>query len=398
MNRFRTQQYSDNQKKLLQLISSRSDVTRQGLVQISALSGLTVNRFIAGFIADGLVVERGAMESKGGRKPAFLEINPDYACMVAIDVGASAVRTGLVSLAGRIVEKTELAYPSAVFPATVLTPEELLDKIQYYFDTYKNANIIGIGFGISGLVDEKEGKIVFCPNISGYDNCAMKSLIERRFNKPALINTSARCMALAEQRYGAGRNMANQVFVSLGYSISSGIIINSRIFAGSGGFSGEVGHLAASSLGCRCTCGNLDCLETHATLPEIIARIARQLKQPNVFSIVKNLVNDVSQIDAAVINRALAGGDKVVYSILDDIGTEIGHVLTSLTNILNPEIIILGGGVIESFPILMESITRTLKQRTLITNQQNLKVLKSRLGFDCGLIGSATQVINAFFS
>lgn len=399
MRDFITAGYSENQKRILRFIGENPGATRHYLARRAELSGLTVNRIIAGFISDGVVVEQGTIESKQGRKPSALAINPDYGRIIGIDIGGYSVEIGLLSLTGEIVDKEDLIYHAKEFPATILMPDEMMEKVAALRDRHAGENILGIGFGISGLVDHNEGRVVYCPNIRGFDNFAVRDFLEERFDLPVFVNTSARCMALAEQRIGSGVDYANQIFVSLGYSsIAAGIIINGELFSGAGGFSGEVGHLtSSSSWGVQCTCGNYDCLETHATLPVIIERISRDLLQPNVYSVAKTMVDDPANIDVDIINRALDDGDKVIYTALDEIGTEIGDILTGLVNILNPETIILGGGVIQSFPTLMEPITRTLKQKALITNQRILKVQKSALGIDCGLIGSAVQVINRFF-
>lgn len=399
MHKFLTASYSANQKKLLRLIWNAKDTTRQYLSREAELSSLTVNKIVASFIADGVVVEDRTIDAKFGRKPTVLEINPNYGFIIGVDIGAYRVGIGLLSLTGEIVEKIEVIYRAREFPATVLSTDELIERIGAVHEKYRERNILGIGLGISGLVNHSDGRIVYCPNIVGYDNFAIKEFLEKRFGLPVFVNTSARCMALAEQRLGAGAGVQNQIFVSLGYgSIAAGIIVNGELFYGAGGFSGEIGHLTSPSRrGVQCTCGNYDCLETQATLPAIVAHIAKELEQPNIFSIANTLVSQPSDINVDIINQALDGGDKIVYCLLDEIGSSIGDTLTCLVNILNPEVMILGGGSILCLPMLMEPIMRTLKQKALITNQRILKVRESTLGPDCGLIGSAMQVINEFF-
>ena len=399
MHKFLTDSYSANQKKLLRLIWNSKDATRQYLSKEAELSSLTVNKILATFIADGIVVEERTVDAKYGRKPVVLEINSDYGYIIGVDIGAYRVSIGLLSLSGEIVEKVDLIYRAEEFPAKVLPPEQLIEQIGALHEKHHERNILGIGLAISGLVNHNAGKTVYCPNIDGYDNFAIRDFIESRFNLPVYINTSARCMTLAEQRFGVGRGYSNQVFVSLGYgNIAAGIIVNGELFYGADGFSGEVGHLLSpSSRNVQCTCGNYDCLETQATLPAILGSVAKALEQPHVYSIANTLVSQSSEVTVEVINEALERGDKIVYCVLDEIGTAIGNTLTSIVNILNPEVMILGGGCVFWFPMLMEPIVRTLRQKALITNQQILKVHKSTTGPDCGLIGSAMQIINEFF-
>jgi predicted NBD/HSP70 family sugar kinase len=397
MRKYKELNYSKNQKQLMQIIFNEREITRQELALKSSFSMLTVSKFVSTFLSDGIICETGTMESTGGRKPNTLAINTSFAYTLAVDIGASHVRVGVVSISGDIIEKEEFPYEKEEIPVKAFQITELAQKLRPYFLKYGADKIIGIGIGISGLVDSVEKKVVFCPNISGYDNVSISDYFEPIFGVPVMLDTSARCMVLAEQRFGAGRGYDNQILVSLGYSISAGIIINGKLFSGTEGFSGEVGHLPVSDNLRQCTCGNYDCLETYATLPIIQERIMHQLMQPGVFSIAKNMAGANGLIDLKLMAQALCSGDKVIYQVITEVGDEIGKVLTSLINILNPQLIVFGGGVIETFPSLLDEISRKIKQKSLITNQHNLRILRSTLGFDGALIGSATQVINHFF-
>lgn len=394
MERFTT--YSDNQKKLLQLIYEKEQ-TRNELSINASLSTLTVSKFVSGFLADGIILETGTLESSGGRKASVLSINPHYAYVLAVDIGCSNVKIGVISIHGEMIEKREFHYYNGYVPTHVMAYTELIEELQTFYTKYGPEKILGISIGISGLIDFKQGRVTFCPNITGYNNLPLVDEIKKHFDVPVYLDTSARCMAVAEQKYGVGKGVANQIFISIGFSIGAGIIIDSKLFRGNKGYSGEIGHIAVpNEKHEQCTCGNYDCLETLVTFPNINNRIIEKLKQPNIYSIAKMLVSDVNAINPDIIKEALSKDDKVIYQVITQIGEEIGSVITGLTNILNPEMIILGGGVIECFPILVDEVYRTVRQKTLSSNQSDLCVKKSALGLDSALMGSAVQIINDF--
>ena len=195
------------------------------------------------------------------------------------------------------------------------------------------------------MVDCRQGRIIFCPNISGWDNIPIVSLLNERFGVPVFLDTSPRCMALAEQWFGVGQDVENQIFASFGYgSIGSGIIIDSRLFRGGSDFAGELGHVQVVSNGFLCTCGNRGCIEGYVTLPMIIDKIKESVSENTGYSPIKFLVDDVKDIDRDIVIKALEQGDKIVNGIIVRAGQYMGEALANMANLFNPDLIVLGGG------------------------------------------------------
>lgn len=394
MDLYRYKNDSENKKNILRIIYREGGISRNDLIERTGLSLPTVIKFVTEFIGDNAVEEFGTLESTGGRKSSRLRVKPDFAYIVGIDVGAYSIKLGVVRINGEIVEKEIMPWDQEI-SAGDASLDKLCTKIQGLLDKHGKDNFIGIGTGISGMVDRK-GNVIFCPNISGWDGISIVEILQQRFGVPVFADTSSRCMALAEQWFGAGKGVENQVFVSIGYSIGSGIIVDSQVFKGSGGFSGELGHTQVSEDGIRCTCGNYGCLELYATLPMIIQDVKKRIEAHNGYSPIKTMIPGVGGINRDVMAQALEKGDKVVYEAVMDVGRLIGIALANLANILNPELIILGGGVIENFPVIVGKIERTIKERALVTIQQSLSVRKSLLGWDGPVKGSAVMVIRKF--
>lgn len=394
MDLYRYKNDSENKKNILRIIYNEEGISRSDLIERTGLSLPTVIKFVSEFISDGAVEESGTLESTGGRKSSLLRVNPDFAYILGIDVGAHSIKLGVVRINGDIVEK-EILPTGQDISGGGLSLNDISVKIERFLDKYGKDRFIGIGTGISGMIDRK-GNVIFCPNISGWDGISIVEILEKRFGLPVFVDTSSRCMALAEQWFGSGKGVENQVFVSIGYSIGAGIIADSQVFRGNGGFSGELGHIQVGEDGVRCTCGNYGCLELYATLPMIIHDIKKRVERHSGYSPIKTMVKDIDGINKDVIAQALEKGDKVVYEAIMDVGKLIGIALANMANILNPELIILGGGVIENFPAIVGKIEITIKERALVTVQQNLSVGKSLLGWDGPIKGSTVMLIRKF--
>lgn len=397
MDFYRYNNCSQNKKNVLWTIYNEKEISRSELMKRTGLSPVSLSKFISEYITDGIVQRCGSLESTGGRRPEVLRINPSYAYIIGVDIGAYSCKIGIVSINGSLVEK-EIIHMKNTMPAEGFTFNDLCFCIDRIIHKYKDSKILGIGFGISGMVEYMKGKVIFCPNIKGWDGLDVRGLLQDKYGIPVFLDTSSRCMALAEQWFGTGRSVNDQIFVSIGYSIGAGVVINSRMMRGSGGFSGELGHVQVDEKGQRCSCGNYGCLELYVTIPMLLSRITFLLRRNSYYSPMKVLSENSSKIDVEMVKEALEQGDKQVYEVLLDTGRMIGIVLSNMSNIINPELVVLGGGVIENFPLIVEEAARTVKERSLITIQQNLSVKKSALGWDSPVIGSAVLVIEKFLA
>ncbi len=403
MELYKYRNESENKKNVLNTIFdyNKKDklISRNILSEVTGLSLPTIIKFISEFMSDGVVEEFAELESTGGRKPISLRISPDYAYVISVDIGTFSSKAGVLRINGEIVEKQIFPVKSHDIPTVGLSLDELYELIEEIISKYGKEKLLGIGIGISGMVDCRQGRIIFCPNISGWDNIPIVSLLNERFGVPVFLDTSPRCMALAEQWFGVGQDVENQIFASFGYgSIGSGIIIDSRLFRGGSDFAGELGHVQVVSNGFLCTCGNRGCIEGYVTLPMIIDKIKESVSENTGYSPIKFLVDDVKDIDRDIVIKALEQGDKIVNGIIVRAGQYMGEALANMANLFNPDLIVLGGGVIESFPLLVSEVERTIKKKSLVTIQQNLTLKKSSLGWDAPIIGAAILVIQEFFS
>lgn len=389
--------YSENQKLLLQIIRKQPGLTRAELASKTNFSMRTITMHIAKLILHGVILEGDSLESTGGRKASKIIINPNFSYVLSVDIGTYSVKIGIVRLDGSVLHREIIFTEKLTIPSKIIDLEQLKIKLQELLDQYGKERFLGLGIGISGLVDYESQEVIFCPNIDGWNGVNVEDEFEAQLGIPVLIDTSARCMALAEHHLGIGSGIKNQVFVSVGFGIGAGIIVDSNIFRGANGAAGELGHVFVQDSDFRCSCGKFGCLENFATLPMIKCRIQDALEAFRGFSPLKTAMEDMQDIPVELIAKASEDGDKIVNNILIDTGKLIGISLANLINILNPELIVLSGSVIEYFPLILDEIKRTVKKHSLITTYRDLSIVRSSLGNDCPLIGCAMQLINRYF-
>ncbi len=388
--------YSRNQIQILQHIRRCGRITRSELVEVSGFKLLTVTKTVAHFLEDGLIIEAGHEDSTGGRKATLLSINPHFRYTLAVDMGASGARIGVVGMDGTVIED-ELIKKEYRMPARHQSVEELREKLSRLLEKYGREKILGLGIGISGSVRSSEGRIVFCPNLHGWNEVDVQKEFGDVLGIPVLVDTVARCMALAEFTLGAGQGVPNQVTVSIGTSVSAGIIMDGRIYRGADEAAGEIGHTTVRENGGRCTCGNIGCLENYVNQHLITQQVGRRLQEFGGYSPLRSMVPEGEKPTPEQIRQAAAEGDLLVLDVLTDCADTIGTAISYLANIVNPQAIILGGRAIENYPTLVDEVNRVVKRRSAMVTQRNLSIRASLLRERSTLIGSALQVIGTLF-
>jgi len=389
-------------KDVLEIIFTHKKITRAELVSITGLSMTSVTKFVKNLMNDGIVTECGTLESTGGRKTTLLGINPDYAYVIGVDIGGYADKLGVVRMDGSLVKEWYIPASEKQSSTIGIAFDELCARIDQIIIQFGRAKVLAICIGISGMVDHQSGRIVFCPNLVGWNNLNLADELQKQMQIPVFVDTSTRCMALAEYTFGTGSGIANQVFISLGYSsIAAALIIDHKIYRGNQSFAGEIGHVMSSDEGQRCTCGNIDCLELSATLKMIIERVYENVRTFNGMSPLRQLLPvgfTKADITPAIIEQAIEAGDKQCYEVVHDAGIKVGTVLANMLNMIDIGTVIIGGGVIFHFPGMLETIKDTVRKRALITVQQNLEIKIASLDWHGSIIGSAILAQQAFFS
>jgi len=389
MELIRYRDQSDIKVRILQQVFRRGAISRIELAEELRVSPATITKFVRSLLQEGVIVEGELIASGIGRKPINLNPNPHAGAVLAIDIGAWYVRVAVVDFSCTLLD-------SARFLSEEITPETLLSHLQPWLSQLVKRKGIGIAVGVSGLVDRETGSVLFCPNIPRWNGICIRSLLEEASGLPVLVEPSARFMAHAESRIGAGIGVQDQLTVSIGYGIGAGLVFNGRLYSGQGGHAGELGHVQVEENGTRCTCGNYGCLENYVTYPLILEHIQERMRRYQGYSPLKLLQPDPDKVTETDLQTALQQGDRLVTDEMESTGKRIGVALANMANMLNPGRIILNGGVVALFPELVDIAARTVRERCLTPVRKDLTLVRSELGWKSALLGGALSMLDVF--
>lgn len=309
---------------------------------------------------------------------------------IGIDVGGTNVKLALVTSAGEIV------YSNSIPTRAELGYEYTIDNIKQAIKNLlqeTNVNpqeVEGIGFGFPGQVDYKSGIVRLAPNIPGWVDIPIAKMIEEEFHIPTRVDNDVRCAALGEFNFGAGKGCENLICITVGTGIGSGLIVNGKLVRGASNAAGEIGHIKLQMHeGPVCGCGDSGCLEAFASGPAIVAMAEDYIKGGKSAKF-RELANP--NITPYIVSEAAKAGDPVAKRIFATIGEYIGIGLASAVNLLNPEKVIIGGGVAAAGCFLIEPLKETLKKRAMKIAGETVEIVPAQLGNRAGVIGSSLLI------
>ncbi len=252
--------------------------------------------------------------------------------------------------------------------------------------------ILGVGVGAPGLIDYNRGIIFDITNIKGFKNVPFKKLIEERTALKTFLDNDVNVMTLGELYYGAGRGASNMVCITLGTGVGGGIVINGKIYRGSSMSAGEIGHMPLSEKGPECNCGGSGCMERFVGNKYIIRLALNKLKAGRKSLISAMAGGKAELVTPEIISAAARKGDRLAKEIWHEIGGHLGVTISGVINFLNPEKIVIGGGVAGAGRFLFGPLRETVKRRAMRVPAKCVKIVRAELGQDAGLIGAAVLV------
>ncbi|PZD95825.1 ROK family protein [Paenibacillus sambharensis] len=362
---------------VLECVLTHAPLSRAQISEKTGLNKATVSSLVQDLIASHLVLEIGMGESSGGRKPVMLLFNSQAGYAVGIDLGVNYIRGVLTDLRGEIIHERRVKLPG-------ISQEEVLPRLSESIRSLISSapaspyGVIGIGIGVPGIVDDS-GTILFAPNLE-WELTPLSRLVEEEFKLPVTIDNEANAGAQGEQKYGAGRGIAHQIYVSVGIGIGTGIIINKELYKGASGFSGELGHLSISLEGKQCRCGNKGCWELYASENALL-----ELAAPLGFESME-----------AVLAEAEAGNPEVLQ-LLSQTGQYLGIGIANIVNVFNPDAVIIGNTMSLAGSWIGEAVRETVARRTLPYHRSGMQILFAEQQERSAVRGAAYYAISRFF-
>jgi glucokinase-like ROK family protein len=363
---------------------SRADIARQ-----ADLSRSTVSEIVGSFLPTGLVSEIGAGPSRGGRRPIVLEFQDGAACILGVEMGATHVNAALTDLRGRVLAWKHRSHPVRTDPeGTRALIAELCDACLAASPRARE-RLVGIGVAVPCPVHPDLPDALSEIVLPDWKGRAGLDQLSARYGAPLFVDNDANLGALAEQWWGAGRGVDDFAYIKVATGVGSGHVVGGRIYRGATGVAGEIGHIAVVPGGLPCICGLHGCLATVVGSAALVER-ARSLLDDHADSSLRSTALDIDAIE----NAALAG-DPLALQVTREAAEHLGIAVAEMLNLLNPSLVVLGGGLARLGELLVEPLREVVKGRTLVTSVAATEIRTSDLGPRTVAIGAATRVLEA---
>jgi glucokinase len=302
-----------------------------------------------------------------------------------VDVGGTKIAGGVVDEDGTILEELRVVSPATDAEAIEVAIAGLVNELKTRHD------IAAVGVGAAGYVDKRRAVVMFAPNIA-WRNVNLKAELEPRVDLPVVIENDANAAAWGEFRYGAGHDVDDLLLVTVGTGVGGGVVLDGEVYRGGFGAAAEIGHMRVVPDGILCGCGNHGCFEQYASGSALVrdARAAAAAGSPFARGLLERAGGDPNGIDGPLITAAARDGDAFAVEQLATVGRWLGEGIASLTAVLEPAMVVVGGGVSEAEELLLGP-ARAAFAREVVGSafRPTPEIRKARLGNRAGLIGAA---------
>lgn len=383
-----------NQSMILDLIRTNNSISKAELSELTGLSPTAIGVIVSGLLEEGYIHETGIGESKGGRRPILLELKPNSYFSLGFDLDTDYIHAILIDLLGNIVYERFLDMPKDLDAQNVIPALE--NEIEHVLQSEKldSEKLLGIGISVPGLVDIKTRKVILAPNL-GWNDVDIREHMKRFGDMKIYIENEAMASAICENWLGKCQGVDNFVCINIKSGIGAGIFTNGKLYRGTGGTAGEVGHIVVSENGPKCGCGNYGCLETLASTHSIVEN-ARKLVRQGVVSKL-NEIENVDDITIDMIVNAAKGGDEVARSILLESARYLGIAVSNLVNTLNPSAIVLGKDFVKYAEIVLEQVKKVVEGKALKMPTSMIDITYSSIGAKVSALGAAIIPLKTLF-
>ncbi|WP_017544341.1 ROK family transcriptional regulator [Nocardiopsis prasina] len=369
---------------ILEMIRTGSATSRSEIARATGLSRPSVALRVTELMDGGLVTEGTRAASRGGRPPTLLEFNASSGLILTAALGMARSQSAVCDLDGRVLLRTPGTPrmeqgPDATVPWLLDTWSEQISELGRSPDEVR-----GVGIGLPGTVEFHAGRAEDRPVLGKWAGVALGPMVAERFPVPVMVDNDVNVMALGEHIAGGHGHTDDMVFVKVSTGIGAGLVSGGRLLRGALGAAGEIGHVPVrDGGGLPCRCGNTDCLESVAGGRRLLEQAAEQGRE---VAGLKELVALASE------------GDPVAVTLVREAGRRLGETLAGAVNLLNPELIVLGGDLSEAYDHLVAGVREVVFQQCTALATRQLRIVASTLWDDAGVRGCAAMVSEEILS
>jgi predicted NBD/HSP70 family sugar kinase len=378
---------AQHSRLILNLLWTEREISRADLARRTSLSRSTVSAIVTDLLSTNLVKEAHAGVSSGGRRPILLQFQDEASFIVGLELGATHVSCVLTDLRCNIRASWSAPAPGRDQPEVALKKMTMAVHSVLEAGGVEPSRVLGIGVAVPSPVDnERPGELLplILPKWEGYDIAAH---LRDSFKRPVFVDNDANLGALAELWWGAGSSAKDLAYIKVATGIGAGLIINGRIFRGSGGIAGEIGHTSIDPNGPPCICGLRGCLTTFIGTPALLERAKETLRASGSNRPAPTTIDDL-------VNAALEGEPSAV-ELMRYTGNKLGIGIANMLNLLNPEMVVLGGGIARAGDLLLDAVRDTIHGLSLPASIVNTEIRATSLN-EWGIAeGAATLALEA---
>lgn len=384
-----------NRMKVLQIIRKEGPINKAEIAKRANLSIPTVMKITDEILRKDVIRVVGKGESNGGKRPELLEIADGTYYLAGIDIGRSRTTVLIMDLKGAVILKRVMK------TGNTNPMEQLMERVLKLTEWVIEESgidltrILGLGVVTPGLIDIEEGKVVYSPDF-GWENVDILTPIKEKFPLPILLDNSNKAVAMGEKWFGVAKDSSYFVCINMGHGIGSAIMENGELYRGNSGSSGEIGHITLEPNGPICECGNRGCLEALASGKAIAEAGRLAVREGRSSLILEKAEFDLDAIDAKEVFDAAREGDCAAIMIIQKAEQYIGIGLASYINLLDPDMLVLAGGLTNAGPQFIDNIKTIVKDRQMRFAGRKVKIRVAELGELAAAIGAASMILKRF--
>jgi predicted NBD/HSP70 family sugar kinase len=383
-----------NRSIILRTIRHYGPISRSEIAKKNKISPTTVTAAVKELIRQGLVYEDGVGVSTGGRKPVLVRFSSNSKFIIAVAITNSSIKIAEMNLEAKVRRQK-------VFPVYNLTGKLVIDyllkSIGHFLEEYSDlTKCIGISIISPGIINIDKGVIYENTKLK-LKNIPLKEMVEKQFKLKTWLENDANAIALAEKRFGVYRKFKNLIYITIGDGVGAGIIVNGSIFRGGRGGAGEVGHTSIDRNGIPCDCGNTGCLENYVSWPAICSKVLSSVAQGKPTMMSELVKGDINRVTPSIFRDALKKNDQLAKEIMKDTAAYLATGMVNLVNLLNPDIIILGGKVAYDNHFLLSQVKKLVFKQALTILTNKLEICSTSLRDDFRMIAAATIPLQEIF-
>lgn len=313
--------------------------------------------------------------------------------IAAVDLGGTFIKAALLDGAGTVAYRSR--QPTEAEGGARHVVMRLAETVRSLCSQagVEVESLLGVGVGCAGPLNPEEGIVYHSPNLPGWSRVPVKRWMEDSLGLPVALENDANAWALGEYLFGAGRNTRHMVCLTLGTGVGGGIVVDGKLVHGARGLAAEVGHMTINSRGVRCNCGNRGCLEMYASAAAVCRAMRKRLRGGSKSRVRALAARSPHGITAKLVAQAARQGDRLAKEALEEVGRALGVGIASISNILNPEMIVIGGAVAGAGPLLLEPARKETRRRAFPGATERLKIVRAKLGEEAGLLGAAAPFL-----